>query len=78
MLADFYAANYTAPRMVLAGAGVEHEELVRLAGGPVHRPAAASHPAGLLARHCQQGGRCMPPRCVGGCTRGCSHSSAWR
>lgn len=34
MLADFYAANYTAPRMVLAGAGVEHDELVRLAGGP--------------------------------------------
>lgn len=32
MLADFYAANYTAPRMVLAGAGVEHDELVRLAG----------------------------------------------
>ncbi|PRW59704.1 mitochondrial-processing peptidase subunit alpha-like [Chlorella sorokiniana] len=31
VLADFYAANYTAPRMVLAGAGVEHDELVRLA-----------------------------------------------
>ena len=29
MLADFYAANYTAPRMVLAAAGVEHDELVR-------------------------------------------------
>ncbi len=29
VLADFYAANYTAPRMVLAGAGVEHDELVR-------------------------------------------------
>lgn len=29
MLADFYAANYTAPRMVLAGAGLEHDELVR-------------------------------------------------
>lgn len=29
VLADFYAANYTAPRMVLAGAGLEHDELVR-------------------------------------------------
>ncbi|PSC71302.1 mitochondrial-processing peptidase subunit alpha-like [Micractinium conductrix] len=29
--AEFYAANYTAPRMVLAGAGVDHDELVRLA-----------------------------------------------
>ena len=29
--AEFYAANYTAPRMVLAGAGVDHDELVRWA-----------------------------------------------
>jgi processing peptidase subunit alpha len=31
VLADFYAANYTAPRIVLAGAGVDHGELARLA-----------------------------------------------
>lgn len=31
VLADFYAANFTAPRIVLAGAGVDHGELTRLA-----------------------------------------------
>lgn len=31
MAADFYAQHFTAPRMVLAAAGVPHDELVRLA-----------------------------------------------
>lgn len=43
--AQFYADNYTAPRMVLAGAGVAHDELVRLAEpllGAAPRGGAAS------------------------------------
>ncbi|GAB4821951.1 hypothetical protein N2152v2_008997 [Parachlorella kessleri] len=31
VLAEFYAENYTAPRIVLAAAGVEHSQLVKLA-----------------------------------------------
>ena len=42
--ADFYAAHYTAPRMVLAGAGVAHDELVRLA-----EPLLAAAPRGATA-----------------------------
>lgn len=31
VVSDFYATNYTAPRMVLAAAGVDHQELLRSA-----------------------------------------------
>jgi processing peptidase subunit alpha len=31
VLSDFYANNFTAPRIVLAAAGVDHSELTRLA-----------------------------------------------
>jgi processing peptidase subunit alpha len=31
VLAEFYAANYSAPRMVLAAAGIEHDQLLKLA-----------------------------------------------
>lgn len=50
VLAEFYAANYTAPRMVLAGAGVDHSELVRLAepllsAAPTAAAGASGEPA---------------------------------
>lgn len=41
VVAEFYAANYTAPRMVLAAAGVEHNELLRVA-----EPLLAAAPSG--------------------------------
>jgi len=41
VLAEFYAENYTAPRMVLAAAGVEHNALLQLA-----EPLFSSVPAG--------------------------------
>ena len=41
VLAEFYAQNFTAPRIVLAGAGVEHDALLRLA-----EPLLAAAPAG--------------------------------
>lgn len=47
-LAEFYSANYTAPRIVLAGAGVEHASLVKLAEpllGGAHRGGSTGEPA---------------------------------
>lgn len=44
VLADFYATNYTAPRMVLAASGVDHSELLKL-GEPLLGAATAGVPA---------------------------------
>lgn len=43
-VAEFFATNYTAPRMVLAAAGVQHDQLVKLA-----EPLLSSVPAAAAA-----------------------------
>lgn len=44
-VAEFYAENYTAPKMVLVGAGVQHGELLTLA-----EPLLAAAPSGTAAK----------------------------
>ena len=48
VLAEFHAANFTAPRMVLSGAGVGHNELLQLAE-PLLSTVPVGPPAGALA-----------------------------
>ncbi|KAL3535673.1 hypothetical protein ACH5RR_004134 [Cinchona calisaya] len=63
VLEDFVAENYTAPHMVLAAAGVEHDELLKIAEPllsdmpKVHRPAEPKpvYVGGDYRRHADEG-----------------------